>query len=309
MTAPRLLLDPEPQSVRRARVFIGEELERLGRLDLVDAAELGVSELVTNAILHADPPITVRLRGSRRRPRVEVHDTSSRPPSVVADMTDDDHILRTFGRGMGIVALYSQSWGADVSSDGKVVWFVPSGEPGADIAEGEVYDLAEAVELAMADVEPPESMMTVRLLGMPAQVFATFRGWYSEIRRELRLLSFDQRDRFPVAEELAELTLQVESERRLARGVERLNAAIAEGLSSVDLEYVVPTTAADTMQRMQEVMLRADRFCRDQSLLTVAATTQQLQLMEWYTGEFVRQSRGEAPLPWPGSTEVEPSTR
>ena len=134
-------------------------------------------------------------------------------------------------------------------------------------------------------------------------------GTESEIRRELRLLSFDADTRFPISDELAELTLQVESERRLARGVDLLNEAIAQDKPSVDLEYHVPATAPATMQRMHEVMLRADRFCRDQSLLTVAATPQQLQLMEWYAGEFVRQGRGEEPLPWPGSTEVEPSTR
>ena len=50
----------------------------LGRDDLADAAQLGVSELVTNAILHADPPIAVRLGGTRSHPRVEVHDSSAR---------------------------------------------------------------------------------------------------------------------------------------------------------------------------------------------------------------------------------------
>jgi anti-sigma regulatory factor (Ser/Thr protein kinase) len=305
----RLLLEPEPQSVRRARVWIGGELERLGRPDLVDAAELGISELVTNAILHAEPPISVRLRGSRDRPRVEVHDNSGRPPRVGVDMTDDDHLMATIGRGMGIVALYSQSWGADVSQDGKVVWFVPSGDPGVDVAEeGDVYDLAEAVEEAMADAAPVEKMVTIRLLGMPAQVFASFRGWYSEIRRELRLLSFDHDDRYPVADELGELMLQVEHERRLARGIERLNQAIVEGLESVDLEYVVPATASTTMARMREVLERADRFCRDQSLLTVAATPQQLELMRWYSDEFVRQGAGREPRPWPGSTLVDHST-
>ena len=305
----RLLLEPEPQSVRRARVWICDELERLGRPDLVDAAELGVSELVTNAILHAEPPITVRLRGSRDRPRVEVHDNSARPPRVDVDMTDDDHLLATIGRGMGIVALYSQSWGADVSHDGKVVWFVPSGDPGVDVAEeGDVYDLAEAVEQAMAGAEPVEAMVTIRLLGMPAQVFASFRSWYSEIRRELRLLAFDQGQRYPVAVELGQVMLQVEHERRLAHGVERLDQAIAEGLASVDLEYVVPATATATMARMHDVLERADRFCRDQSLLTVPATPQQLALMRWYAGEFARQGAGQEPRPWDGSTVVDPST-
>ena len=305
----RLLLDPEPQSVRRARVWIGDELERLGRPDLVDAAELGVSELVTNAILHAEPPISVRLRGSKDKPRVEVHDRSGRPPRVGVDMTDDNHLMATIGRGMGIVALYSQSWGADVSQEGKVVWFVPSGDPGVDVAEeGDVYDLAEAVEEAMADAAPVEEMVTIRLLGMPAQVFASFRGWYSEIRRELRLLAFAHGQRYPVAVELGQVMLQVEHERRLAHGVARLDQAIAEGLASVDLEYHVPETATATMARMHDVLERADRFCRDQSLLTVPATPQQLALMRWYAGEFARQGAGEKPRPWPGSTVVDPST-
>ncbi len=309
MSRNRLVLDPEPQSVRRARAWIVEELERLGRADLADAAELGVSELVTNAILHAEPPIMVRLRGSRDRPRVEVHDRSARPPRTGVDMTDDDHLMATIGRGMGIVGLYSLSWGADVSLDGKVVWFVPSGDPGVDIAEaGDVYDLGEAVARAMGDTAPLEEMLTVRLLGMPAQVFASFRSWYSEIRRELRLLSFEQGARYPVAEDLGRLILQAEHERRLASGVEDLNLAIREGLRSVDLEYVVPATAPDTMARLAGILERADRFCRDQSLLTVPATPQQLALLHWYTGEFVRQGRGEPPRPWPGSTEVDPST-
>lgn len=302
-----LQLDPDPRSVRRARAWVVEELGDLGRPDLVDAAELGISELVTNAILHADPPITVRVLGSRERPRVEVRDRSKRPPRTSADMTDDDALMRTVGRGMGIVALYSQAWGADVSADGKVVWFVPSPEPGVDFSEdGDVFDLDEALEELAA--EPGDApLLDIQLLGMPALVFASFREWYDEIRRELRLLAFAHPDRFAEAGELAELTLQIEHERRQARGIERLDQAIASGEPSVDLGYSVPATAPATMARMHDILVRADRFCRDQRLLTMPATPQQLALMEWYSGEFVRQGAGEEPLPWPGGTSVEPA--
>ena len=80
-----LPLEPDPKSVKRAREWVGDVLERLGRDDLVDAAELGVSELVTNAILHADPPITVRVRGTRNHPRVEVRERTN-----VRDLTPGD---------------------------------------------------------------------------------------------------------------------------------------------------------------------------------------------------------------------------
>lgn len=112
--SPGLLLDPEPQSVRRARRWVGEALEDLGREDLVDSAQLGVSELVTNAILHAGPPVTVRVRGTAQHPRVEVHDASRRPPSLNTAMADDDQLLSTVGRGLAIIALYSATWGAEM---------------------------------------------------------------------------------------------------------------------------------------------------------------------------------------------------
>ena len=48
--------------------------------DLVECAEFGVSELVTNAVLHGTPPIKVRVRGTWEHPRVEVIDGSTEPP-------------------------------------------------------------------------------------------------------------------------------------------------------------------------------------------------------------------------------------
>ncbi len=299
-----LQLDPDPRSVGRARAWVVEEFGDLGRTDLLDAAELGVSELVTNAILHAEPPITLRVLGSRERPRVEVRDHSKRPPRTTDDMTDEDGLMRTVGRGRGILALYSQAWGADVSPEGKVVWFVPSPDPGVDVAEdGDVFVLDEAVEEYAADVD--DKLLQVQLLGMPAQVWASFRDWYAEIRRELRLLAFAHPDQFPLAAEVAELTLRTELERRRAHGIERLDAAIAAGDATVDLDYRVPASAPATMARMGEVLARADEFCRDQSLLTMPATPQQLALLDWYVGEFVRQGAGEEPQPWTGSTTVE----
>ena len=50
----RLVLEPGPASVRGARQWVSAALRDLGRDDLVDSAALGLPELVTNAILHAD---------------------------------------------------------------------------------------------------------------------------------------------------------------------------------------------------------------------------------------------------------------
>jgi hypothetical protein len=80
---------------------------------------------------------------------------------------------------------------------------------------------------------------------------------------------------------------------------------MAEGLTRVDLEYDVPPTTPTTMRRMRELLTEAVRFCRDQRLLTLAPSAQQVNLFNWYHSEFERQGRGEAPLPWTGSYEID----
>lgn len=300
-----LTLDPDPRSVRDARIWVGEILMSLGRDDLVDSAQLAVSELVTNAVLHAAPPITVSVRGTRDHPRIEVHDLSEQPPEVNTGITDEENLLSTIGRGISIVAWYSSTWGADLSGPGKTVWFEPTKEPNIDAdVTGEVFDFSEVVESRLAEVEPSD-LVEVRLLDFPVQVFADFRMRYEELCRELRLLALVHGEDYPVAHELSELAVQVERERRQARGTDHLEEAIREGRNRAELTYQVPATASATMARLRELLEAADEFCRQERMLSVAATPQQLALQRWYLGEFVRQGAGEAPLRWTGSFTVE----
>ena len=307
-----LELASEPQSVKHARAWVLDELAAIGREDLMDAAELGVSELVTNAILHADPPIVVRVGGTPTHPRVEVHDTSAAPPQI-RDMTNDERLLATVGRGLGIVAMYSSTWGAEISSNGKVVWFEPSAEPefledGPDLVPA-VFDLSEIVAERVAAAGEPDDRQAVRLIGMPVKIFAHYRTWYDELRRELRLLALNHGNDYPVAMELSEITLQVEQERRQATGVDRLDEAIAQDQERVDLEYHVPAGAGATMSRLLELLAEVDVFCREQRLLTLEPTPQQLVLREWYLGEFARQTNGEEPVAWSGGYVLEERPR
>jgi anti-sigma regulatory factor (Ser/Thr protein kinase) len=304
---PPIPLDPDPQSVKQARVWVTEAMHRLDRDDLADAAELGVSELVTNAIMHATPPIMARVRGTRLHPRIEVLDHSPLPPAVNEDMAQEAHLLTTFGRGLGIIALYSVTWGAQVSASGKAVWFEPTAEP---LLDGDAPPGLLHFEDGHDDrpVTPAGEMVTITLHAMPAQVFAAFRGWYLELRRELRLLSLVHGDDYPVARELTALYDRLDQERRMSTGVENLDRAIRDGEDRVDLVYHVPATAPVTMERMVELLDRADDWCREQRLLSLAATPQQRELWHWYLGEFVRQGRGEQPRPWPGSYQIHPRT-
>ncbi|MDQ3615866.1 MAG: ATP-binding protein [Actinomycetota bacterium] len=306
-----LQLDSAPQSVQQARRWVADVLSGLDREDLLDAAKLGVSELVTNAILHADPPIAVRVRGTRAHPRVEVTDHSHHQPEANAHMTDEDNLLSTIGRGLGIVALYSSTWGSEVAADGKTVWFEPSPDSEDNaLSSEEGLDSAQYVERRVAAIPPPTGLMTVHFLNMPVQLFARQRVRFSELGRELRLLALSHREEYPVASEISQLLPRVDQERRQAKGVEQIDEAILAGKSSVDLEYEVPMTSPETMSQLLRLLEGADEFCREQKLLALAASPQQTALQQWYLGEFVRQGRGEEPSPWHGSLTLEdgPST-
>ena len=82
----QLALSPHPRSAARARAWVTSQLAAIDRHDLIDSAELGVSELVTNAIVHAGTPILVTLVVTSGQVRIEVQDGSStRPKSIPAN--------------------------------------------------------------------------------------------------------------------------------------------------------------------------------------------------------------------------------
>nr|WP_307781198.1 ATP-binding protein [Rhabdothermincola sediminis] len=76
-----------------------------------------VSELVTNAMIHASSPTDVTLSLAGSVLRVEVADESNRSPDPqVLDPASEG------GRGMFLVAAMSQAWGVEAGEHGKVVW-------------------------------------------------------------------------------------------------------------------------------------------------------------------------------------------
>jgi anti-sigma regulatory factor (Ser/Thr protein kinase) len=84
----------------------------------VDTIELLVSELVTNAILHARSAPTLRIETGGHRTRVSVHDQSGGHPEVRASTEDS-----TGGRGLLLVETLAASWGWESTTAGKGVWF------------------------------------------------------------------------------------------------------------------------------------------------------------------------------------------
>jgi hypothetical protein len=272
----------------------------IGRADLLENAELAMSEVVTNAILHGRDPVTVRLRGTRDHPRVEVRDASAEPPNFGSTESDRDFLddLPTFGRGLAIVACFSEAWGAERDGDGKLVWFVPSATSPERPAEGVLLGWdEEPEEVSFAH----EETITVHLRGVPVGLMQGMLAHGAELRRELRLLAVAHQDTYPIASDLSAYFNSLARDFRGQFGGGEMVAAIQQGRRHVDIDVLAPADCADRFARVIELYELADAFCRNERLLTLARSPQQVEFQNWLFGEFVRQGSGEDPLPWPGS--------
>ena len=118
----------ESRSVGLARRFVSDALCTWGINGLVDSARLVVSELVTNAVLHARSDVSVTLLFDGLKVRLEVSDDSPEPPRKRHYGND-----ATTGRGLALVDATSSSWGTTLGEGGKTVWaeltFVAGGRP------------------------------------------------------------------------------------------------------------------------------------------------------------------------------------
>jgi anti-sigma regulatory factor (Ser/Thr protein kinase) len=292
-------LAPGPRGAVQARRWVVGVCAEIERPDLSDNAELALSEVVTNAILHGRPPMTVRLRGTVDHPRVEVRDQSHAPPAL----PDSDHDagagagaddLTTYGRGLSIVARASEAWGAERETDGKLVWFVPAPTFGEAGVPGVLLGWDDDEDDPASDVE----RMSVRLSHVPVRLMlnALIRG--TELRRELRLLAVAHQDTYPVAGDLSQFFNSVSGDFRGEFDVADLHRSLSLGHDHVDLTVSAPTDSGPRFARLIELLDLADAFCRNERLLTLARTDEQVRFQAWLFGEFVRQTGGDAPLPW-----------
>lgn len=131
MSGVSLTLDPVPASVPAARRWLGDHLALRPEYAL-EPALLCLSELVTNALLHARTVITINLVERDSTLRVEVVDSGdvSARGRIFAEDRDAES-----GRGLQLVSMLSASHGIGVNDDGPglTAWF----ELAADLSAGE----------------------------------------------------------------------------------------------------------------------------------------------------------------------------
>lgn len=112
-------------AVGEVRAALREFLRYRSHPEATDVAELLLSELVTNALIHTRHGAVVTVTAAPARVRVEVRDfVAERHPEPYVPNADDG----THGRGLVLVDSLADSWGVTAQALGKVVWFELTGD-------------------------------------------------------------------------------------------------------------------------------------------------------------------------------------
>jgi anti-sigma regulatory factor (Ser/Thr protein kinase) len=297
-------LPADGRAASLARRLVRSHLESWELEDVLDTAMLLTSEVVSNVIVHTvSAPVLELARVDGDGVRVTVVDGSPVPPRLrwhsATAMT---------GRGVQLLEDLADDWGWTPVGDGKAVWFVVRGS-------NDRWEQAHPHPAAPPEPEPAAApsplgrysaptttaeLVTVRLLGVPVRVLVAAREHHDGLMRELRLLAMT--DMSTLSTRLAELTrsLGVRFASAGARPDDDVERALARQLATVDLVYRVPPGAADSAQRLDELMGEADDLCRSAQLITLPRSAVIARFGRWYVEEFVEQTAGAPARRWDG---------
>jgi len=129
--------DAAPREAReQVRAFL--DLHHLDG-EVAELALVIVSELATNAVVHASPPITLEVAVSDHVLELAICDADA-CAAVLAARRPDSRDLS--GRGLELVASFARNWGVQTDRDGKRVWAqlaVPTSNDGASACSGPAY--------------------------------------------------------------------------------------------------------------------------------------------------------------------------
>ena len=302
-------LEPRAISARQARVFLTRLLTAAGRERWLESAQLAVSEIVTNGVLHAHTTLELTARVSSDELRVEVCDSN---PQLPMQRSAEE---ATTGRGMQLVAAVVSECGVQaVAPAGKVVWFVLRD----NVEEPSVDDLLAAWDVDDM-LEPPVATTveaTLRLPGFPPTLWLAAREHHIALLREYVLYTAEHADAEPVdfaaADEarmwVTNAALRAIDEAREAGLAQRpLPSGHPSPLPSVprvlDLEVTLPRDGQGALLALQDALDGGERLAVADRLLLPPGLPEIIALRDWVCDTLIAQLAGVEPTPWPGTDQ------
>ncbi|MFA3878070.1 SpoIIE family protein phosphatase [Streptomyces sp. MMCC 100] len=266
-------------SVAAARRFVRAALDGAAS-DLVGTAQLLVSELVTNAVLHARTEVEVSVARLDGRVRVRVGDR--RPSRGLVPQRCSPY--SGTGQGLALVEHLASRYGTDSGDAGKTVWFElwPDGPPPPSSGWGAAGP-ARAGE------------RTVTLVDVPTALESACRQHRHVVLRELvlaasagDLLGVPPRDLVAADDVNNVISACVTA---------ALEGPVPDsGLRTLTLP--LPADAVPAVRALRRVLDLAEERAREERLLALPALPRGRAFQEWLFDEITAQLTGDPPTAW-----------
>jgi GAF domain-containing protein/anti-sigma regulatory factor (Ser/Thr protein kinase) len=300
-----LHLEPVVESTPVARHWIAAHLRGVGP-EVMECAGLLTSELVTNAVLHAETPLCVTLHILPDRIRVDVADGSTALPSL-----KDYGREAATGRGLTLFDTLASNWGVQPVEGGKIVWFeipVDFPEKPDSLSDGsfrfDLTGIAQA-DLHDDDDEVPAPRVKIHLLGIPVALLQKASEEYEALFRELRLMKERPEGDGGAAlpDRLSVLVFQIGTRfHRLGPGMDEIWQDAVDGeILLFDWELELPQAAVVACEFYNAMLDEADEFGLSAHLLTMPASPTSVAVRRWFLSEIIGQLHGKAPVSWSDS--------
>ena len=270
--------------------------------DLLRDALLCLSELVTNAVLHAGSPVCVEIWTTAELVRLEVVDRMPPTSPGLTEVAATRAALlaegvageadRETGRGLAIIGQLARSWGVDAADvegrPGKRVWVeLGAGPPPAATGEREHPD-----EL------PAPAMAEAVFLDVPIRLFLASEAHLEALLREmqLRASSWAARDD-KLMKGLANALRRNATAR--ATSLEEARRQIDAGRTSMTMRFPMSANTPLEAQEFLDVVDLSETLTRREAADDDEAGLELRHFRRWYVAELVHQAAGGRPRPCP----------
>ena len=300
-------LEPLAASAGEARRLVRQALAEVDETVALDAAELAVSELVTNAVLHAATAVQLTVEVTDDAITVSVRDWHPRLPT-------QRHwgATATTGRGLGLVASLTDDFGVHPEQPtGKSVWFRL--QRGREAVESKATEWD--IEGLLAEIDDPQEGRVV-LRGLPVRLWSAGQQHWEAVLRELYLYTQSHDvssapDVDLVAAGRALVSISNAVERAVAAAVDQgvpLEALppghpspLPPAPESIDAELSVLPEDQAGFAALQDALDAGIELGGAAKLLIRPALPEVVALRDWACEQVLAQAHGVTATPWVGT--------
>ena len=286
-------LPPDVRSVGQARAAVAEMLHGAWAADLLDRAQLAVSELVTNAVVHAGTELELRILTENNAVRVELADGSVHLPTPRAWST-----TAGTGRGLHILDELVDRWDVEPAPDGKTVWF----------EIGQIFEPRTPRE--HIESTPHEDVVNVALLNVPLLMHWAWQEHAASLLREFLLYSLEDDPTALIRHAAASDALSVLQEQLpvpdLPADPDALMASSVEpDVTSEEETLQLRKVSVPHFAVLDDLLARAVSAAKDGHLLGSPTQPEIAEMRRWLCSEVAAQSSGAvSPQPWRPRNDV-----